>query len=800
MPTTVTQVEAIRAELYADDIPCDVIALARLDDLEAVRRFFELGGEQRPPPTPLPTLHRTMNIGNETASAMDLELAPPPPKLAPAAEIAAPIDAAIRAQLHAGVKGSSCLSFSELVSRLAASTACCSEPESFAATFSLWSRFTSRRLADTSWCDAYSFAAEHVARAGALEGSGPAIVVVLGLGMAIPAIVAARCGANVIWVERVASLAKCAERLARRNGVGSRVRVLKCADYMELKPPLVERRAADAVITEAFDETDLLNVMPRLAAHARQWLLREGGRVIPSGVSVRAQLCSVRTTTCQGFDLRAMNAFRSPPVFQDIEHILATDQYRQQSPRILSSPIELFSLSFGTGRRDEKAAITAAHMVQSSQAGVLNCVSTWHVLEFGGGCRLDCGCVAGPPFRPRSQRALDQPLVYLGVERLVDAGETVRFDVRHNGSGSLAIELLEAAKSERQRFWPQMSSLAYHLPMISDVGRNSAFEATLRDAIATHTRQHGRPPHVLDIGAGSGLLAMMAARHGAGFVTTVEMVPTLAATARHVIAANGFDSCVRVVEGVSTELHAHELQGANGEAADLLVCEIVDDAVLGEGVLASVLDARRRLLKPGAPCIPLGATVYALAVSLHAPERRGLRLEELSFACDQVLSSGVPSGLKLQQLPSEAYTALAQPVELFSLDFGSNGTNGPSVEIDVIATNAGALNAFVVWFRLHLDATHEYSSGPDNPSAVAWDQCVFHLPVEVRVAEGEVLPVWAYHTRSEICMGLREVGRERLNGIGHIDEFAPEDAGDGGTCRVLAGAFSTAPYPPVRIV
>ena len=41
---------------------------------------------------------------------------------------------------------------------------------------------------------------------------------------------------------------------------------------------------------------------------------------------------------------------------------------------------------------------------------------------------------------------------------------------------------------------------------------------------------------MLDIGSGTGLLAMMAARSGATRVTSLEMVPALAAVARHVSA------------------------------------------------------------------------------------------------------------------------------------------------------------------------------------------------------------------------------------------------------------------------
>ena len=59
---------------------------------------------------------------------------------------------------------------------------------------------------------------------------------------------------------------------------------------------------------------------------------------------------------------------------------------------------------------------------------------------------------------------------------------------------------------------------------MADRARNDAFDRALTSAISTFKRRHdGRAPRVLDIGSGSGLLAMMAARAGAIEVHTLEM-------------------------------------------------------------------------------------------------------------------------------------------------------------------------------------------------------------------------------------------------------------------------------------
>ena len=62
--------------------------------------------------------------------------------------------------------------------------------------------------------------------------------------------------------------------------------------------------------------------------------------------------------------------------------------------------------------------------------------------------------------------------------------------------------------------------------MVADAARNAAFEGALRRAIAAFRKREGRPPIVVDVGSGSGLLSMMAARAGAARVTAIESEPS----------------------------------------------------------------------------------------------------------------------------------------------------------------------------------------------------------------------------------------------------------------------------------
>lgn len=107
---------------------------------------------------------------------------------------------------------------------------------------------------------------------------------------------------------------------------------------------------------------------------------------------------------------------------------------------------------------------------------------------------------------------------------------------------------------------------------------------------------------VLDVGAGTCILSIMAARAGAKQVFAVEATD-MAERSRRIVEANGLSGVIRVLQGTveSVQLPCK---------VDVIVSEWMGYFLLRESMLDSVLVARDKHLKPGGSLFPSHATLY----------------------------------------------------------------------------------------------------------------------------------------------------------------------------------------------
>jgi type II protein arginine methyltransferase len=283
----------------------------------------------------------------------------------------------------------------------------------------------------------------------------------------------------------------------------------------------------------------------------------------------------------------------------------------------------------------------------------------------------------------------------------------------------------------------------WHFEMLNDEERNSAFERALAKAITSSTT-------VLDIGSGSGLLAMMAARAGAKQTISCEMVAPIAELAQYTVDRNGYGNKIVILDKKSTDMWI----GVDMiEKADLLVTETVDCGLLGEGIIPTILHARESLLKEGARIIPKSATVYATIVESN--QLRNLNYADRAAGFDvSPINQYATVGYFPVRAAAFDYIMLAEPFEVFRFDFTQGAIAPQSKPISVPIEREGSCHAILFWFDMQLD--DEISISNSLGSKTHWEQALQCLDEEVWVRAGATLTLCAEHDCSALSFRLIE--------------------------------------------
>jgi type II protein arginine methyltransferase len=325
---------------------------------------------------------------------------------------------------------------------------------------------------------------------------------------------------------------------------------------------------------------------------------------------------------------------------------------------------------------------------------------------------------------------------------------------RAQGQSSQAIEILRRAAALRPELAEAQSNLrnayndvvpAWHFAMINDKPRNDAYQAAIARAAP------GK--RVLDIGTGTGLLAMMAAKAGAAGVTSCEAVAVIAERARYIIARNGLHNRIAVLARHSTEL---AVGGEIGSRAQVLITETFSSDLLSEGVLATVEHAHAHLLTPDATVIPraAGAKAYLIGGAeiesmLFAGSSHGFDLSPFDDFAPPVLAASV------NNVP---HNILSEDFELVSFDLTAHEFPMESKTINVPVTKTGTAAGLVQWICLELDAQSRYENRPSSdPHAEShWTQILHRFPRPLKVEQGGTVRLRIRHDRQQIHVDLME--------------------------------------------
>lgn len=268
-----------------------------------------------------------------------------------------------------------------------------------------------------------------------------------------------------------------------------------------------------------------------------------------------------------------------------------------------------------------------------------------------------------------------------------------------------------------------------HRRMVDDDVRTSRFHESIQATVLPGDV-------VLDVGAGSGVLSLFAARAGAARVYAVEREPGAAELARRLVADNGLAGQVEVVAGAMETV-------VLPEQVDVVVSEWLGVHGTDENLLAPVAHACNRWLKPGGRVIPATVVTWMApawhpageeAVTFHGP-RYDLNLSALApYSLDEAV--WVPENVAPEQLRAE-------PSALWSIHPATTPVAAamrPLVAETSFELTGDGVNGLVTWFTAEMPGTTPLSNAPGEP-LTHWGQFLFPLASTADARAGERLRV-----------------------------------------------------------
>jgi protein arginine N-methyltransferase 1 len=254
--------------------------------------------------------------------------------------------------------------------------------------------------------------------------------------------------------------------------------------------------------------------------------------------------------------------------------------------------------------------------------------------------------------------------------------------------------------------------------MIADAGRTTSYARALEVNIIPGSV-------ILDIGTGSGILALLACRYGAAKVYAVEPHDVIQ-LAREGAAANGFADRVECIQASTTDI-------VLPEKVDGIVSDLRGVLPPFQRSLVSVIDARVRFLKPDGWIVASRDTMWAAVVSSPALHDLVIKAWETPYGFDfssarvRAANQWLGRSVDAEDLLVVDYKNIQGP--------DVSGDASWAIDRDVIA------HGMAVWFDCETAPGIGFSNSPVSSERHVYTQAFLPWPEATRLVRGDRVSV-----------------------------------------------------------
>jgi len=278
-------------------------------------------------------------------------------------------------------------------------------------------------------------------------------------------------------------------------------------------------------------------------------------------------------------------------------------------------------------------------------------------------------------------------------------------------------QLLQRDKTSSDYYWNSYAHFSIHEQMLKDKVRTLAY----RKAIIENAHLF-KNKLVLDVGCGTGILAMFAAKAGAKHVYAVDCSDIIF-QARQIIVDNKLDKKITVIQAKVEEL---TLPGK----VDVIISEWMGYFLVYESMLNTIIYARDHFLKPGGILLPDKANLYIAGIEDAEYKSKKIDFWDSVYGFDMSCIKQIAYAEPIIDVVESR--AICTTENLF-LSFDLNTVKVEDLSFkkhfSFKVVRKDFMHAIICWFDVEFSKCHKPIILTTSPAApyTHWKQTVFYL-------------------------------------------------------------------------